>query len=319
MIENPDADLTRLAPDNDVVVTREELHQPALLRYAPGADGRQRHVAVELRIAPISHGRHVGEPGIEIWLDGRRVGELTALMSSRYGPLVADMLRNGQRPGAEAHVGNGGRGIEVTVRLPDVPTGAPATPPLIPPTPGPAAPRPRRRAGKPLLIGAGVVVGLLVINSMFSDRGAPTTPTAATPVATAPPTAPATAPQPPAVAEQTVAAAPALAAASAAVTTSPPKPVPQTQPPTFQPAPQPPAPRPPVVEPPAAKPPVAPPPVAKPTGGCDPNYSGCVPVASDVDCQGGSGNGPAYVKGPVNVTGSDIYGLDNDHDGIGCE
>ncbi|MFJ5955395.1 hypothetical protein ACIQC5_05480 [Paenarthrobacter sp. NPDC092416] len=53
--------------------------------------------------------------------------------------------------------------------------------------------------------------------------------------------------------------------------------------------------------------------------GCDPNYSGCVPVASDVDCAGGSGNGPAYVRGPVTVVGSDIYGLDSDKDGIGCE
>jgi hypothetical protein len=52
---------------------------------------------------------------------------------------------------------------------------------------------------------------------------------------------------------------------------------------------------------------------------CDPNYSGCVPIASDVDCEGGSGNGPAYVKGPVQVIGSDIYGLDRDNDGIGCE
>ncbi|KUM40998.1 hypothetical protein AR689_02200 [Arthrobacter sp. EpRS71] len=54
-------------------------------------------------------------------------------------------------------------------------------------------------------------------------------------------------------------------------------------------------------------------------GGCDPNYSGCVPIDSDVDCAGGSGNGPSYVRGPVTVTGSDIYGLDNDKDGIGCE
>ena len=38
--------------------------------------------------------------------------------------------------------------------------------------------------------------------------------------------------------------------------------------------------------------------------GCDSNYSGaCVPVASDVDCDGGSGNGPAYVRGPVTVVG----------------
>jgi resuscitation-promoting factor RpfB len=53
---------------------------------------------------------------------------------------------------------------------------------------------------------------------------------------------------------------------------------------------------------------------------CDPNYSGaCVPIASDVDCAGGSGNGPAYVQGPVRVIGTDIYGLDSDGDGIGCE
>lgn len=53
---------------------------------------------------------------------------------------------------------------------------------------------------------------------------------------------------------------------------------------------------------------------------CDPNYSGaCVPVTSDVDCEGGSGNGPAYVEGPVTVVGNDIYGLDNNHDGTGCE
>ncbi|WP_144121727.1 G5 domain-containing protein [Catellatospora sichuanensis] len=54
---------------------------------------------------------------------------------------------------------------------------------------------------------------------------------------------------------------------------------------------------------------------------CDPNYSGaCVPIAFDVDCAGGSGDGPAYVEGPVYVIGNDHYRLDgNDNDGIGCE
>lgn len=52
---------------------------------------------------------------------------------------------------------------------------------------------------------------------------------------------------------------------------------------------------------------------------CDPNYSGCVPIASDVDCAGGGGNGPAYVRGPVSVIGTDIYALDRDGDGIACE
>jgi hypothetical protein len=52
---------------------------------------------------------------------------------------------------------------------------------------------------------------------------------------------------------------------------------------------------------------------------CDSNYDPCVPVASDVDCAGGSGNGPAYVRGPVRVIGVDVYGVDRDGDGIGCE
>jgi hypothetical protein len=58
----------------------------------------------------------------------------------------------------------------------------------------------------------------------------------------------------------------------------------------------------------------------QPASECDPNYSGaCVPIASDVDCAGGSGNGPAYVRGPVRVVGTDIYDLDRDSNGIGCE
>ena len=52
---------------------------------------------------------------------------------------------------------------------------------------------------------------------------------------------------------------------------------------------------------------------------CDPNYGGCVPIASDVDCAGGSGNGPAYVDGVVAVIGSDIYDLDRDNNGFGCD
>ncbi|MEU7850536.1 G5 domain-containing protein [Micromonospora parva] len=52
---------------------------------------------------------------------------------------------------------------------------------------------------------------------------------------------------------------------------------------------------------------------------CDKNYSGCVPIASDVDCAGGSGNGPAYVSGPIKVIGDDIYDLDRDGDGTACD
>jgi hypothetical protein len=56
-------------------------------------------------------------------------------------------------------------------------------------------------------------------------------------------------------------------------------------------------------------------------GDCHPAYTPCVPIDSDVDCAGGSGNGPSYVQGPVTVInpGDDPYGLDKDGDGIGCE
>lgn len=52
--------------------------------------------------------------------------------------------------------------------------------------------------------------------------------------------------------------------------------------------------------------------------GCHPSYEPCVPIASDVDCIGGSGNGPEYV-GRVRVIGPDEYRLDADDDGFGCD
>ncbi|MEU1972866.1 G5 domain-containing protein [Microbacterium sp. NPDC019599] len=59
---------------------------------------------------------------------------------------------------------------------------------------------------------------------------------------------------------------------------------------------------------------------AQPGSDCDPNYAeGCVPRASDVDCAGGSGNGPAYFRGRARVVGTDIYDLDRDGDGYACD
>jgi resuscitation-promoting factor RpfB len=58
---------------------------------------------------------------------------------------------------------------------------------------------------------------------------------------------------------------------------------------------------------------------SEPAGSCHPDYSPCVPIASDVDCAGGSGNGPAYVSGPVRIIGGDPYDLDRDGDGVACD
>jgi hypothetical protein len=53
---------------------------------------------------------------------------------------------------------------------------------------------------------------------------------------------------------------------------------------------------------------------------CHPSYKlKCLkPNASDYDCIGGSGNGP-YYTGLVKVVGRDVFRLDADHDGWGCE
>jgi hypothetical protein len=67
-----------------------------------------------------------------------------------------------------------------------------------------------------------------------------------------------------------------------------------------------------------AKKPPAPPPSAQ-EDNCTSGYSPCLPPASDYDCAGGSGDGPAYAEGPIYVTGSDPYGLDADSDGVACE
>lgn len=95
-------------------------------------------------------------------------------------------------------------------------------------------------------------------------------------------------------------------------TTAPPvTPPPTTAPPTTA------APQPVVTAPPPPPPP--PPTTAAPAPtGCHPSYTPCVQFASDVDCAGGSGNGPAYT-GFVTVIGPDEYGLDADGDGQGCE
>jgi hypothetical protein len=52
---------------------------------------------------------------------------------------------------------------------------------------------------------------------------------------------------------------------------------------------------------------------AEPT--CHPSYDPCLPVVEDLNCPDVVAMGAA----PVTVVGPDDYGLDADHDGVGCE
>lgn len=298
MLENSPAGLVMLNAEVPVTVTGEEHHQNVLARYP---DGR---VVVELRWCRIRSGKHRGQNAVEIRLDGHRVGELTFLMSQRYGPLLHQVSTQGGRPGAEAFVERGPRGAQVVLRLPRDHT---ETAPLARPVPVPpaAAAVPASPSAKRAWIAIGSAAAvLLLIGIIASTTGnSDDTPTANTASSQETTTAQAIAPVQ--VETTTVEVAP-----TTTTTTT-------TAPTTTQPAPPPPAKTTTKRTTKTATPPPAEPP--PPSHGCDPNYTGCVPIASDVDCAGGSGNGPAYVKGPIMVIGKDIYGLDADHDGIACE
>jgi hypothetical protein len=308
MVENSTAGLVMVTGEADITVTREERHQDVLAHYAPRPGG-ERRVAVELAWCAITTGKYQGQQAIEVRLDGRRAGELTHLMSQRYAPLVAEVTARSGRPGCEAVIQRDARGLQLTLRLPrdaaavprPVPSPADTPTVVLPRIPAPvaaAAPGTFSRHRTGWLVAAAVTAVLFfaaVVNGNNDDDPAPlasaadeTTTTFALPTTT--PTTTTTVP----------------------TTTTPPPPLPTTT--TVAPPP------PPVTQQPA--PPVTQaPPVRNPAPQqqCDPNYSGCVPVASDVDCAGGSGNGPAYAEGPVQVVGNDIYGLDKDGDGTACE
>ncbi|QJY44406.1 hypothetical protein [Pseudonocardia broussonetiae] len=140
MIENSTQGLTLLDPDRKVVVTGEEHHQAALVRWAPHPDGRGRRVAAELAFVTGPRGRRL----IEVRIDGQRVGVLTPLMSERYAPHVHEVLRGRGRPACVAVVVHGRRGTEVEVHLPEVARDATAA---LPVAPVPVPPRPAPPAG----------------------------------------------------------------------------------------------------------------------------------------------------------------------------
>ncbi len=313
--------------ERTVTVTKEQRHQATLRRYVPDLGWPSQQMVADLRYCTITSGRYAGQRAIEVCFDGERVGELTYLMSVRYRPFVDAVLARHETPACEADVFANERGVQVEIRLPAVhdhdqrparqadqpstdqlatvriprprsaerrgtgvpaawPTGQDAQPAPSAITWGPPphhrAARPRARH-KPYWIGAGAV-GVVLLIGIAANAGTPRTPTSPS-TATSKASVPTTSlPAPP--------AAPATSAApSTKIATAPPT---QTRAPA--PRPTPPAP-----------------------AGCHANYSGCVPIASDVDCEGGSGNGPAYVSGPIRVTGSDVYGLDSDNDGVACE
>lgn len=293
------AGLYLLDAQHGIVLGGVENHQETLRRYGPAAGGPPGQVVVELGFAPLPGAPRTGRSGIEARIGGQLVGELSETDAAHYRPLLERAVRHELRPGCEAHVVNGGLGLlEVEIYLPVVENAAavesitfPERAPARPARPDPPTPSTRRRSRAPVWWAAAATLLVAVMGGSFvlgwwnwpALRSS------------------------------------ADAVLSAAGVTDPPSP----SPPAAAPVELPPAP-------PAQIVPPAPPPAALPiarseprppitNGGCDPNYSGCVPIASHVDCAGQGGKGPLFVRGPLRVTGTDVYELDRDGDGLACE
>ncbi len=75
-----------------------------------------------------------------------------------------------------------------------------------------------------------------------------------------------------------------------------------------------------VVAPVVVAPVAPPPPPPAPVAACHPSYAdACLdPTAFDYDCASGTGDGPLYT-GRVRIVGPDVFGLDNNGDGYGCD
>ncbi len=55
-------------------------------------------------------------------------------------------------------------------------------------------------------------------------------------------------------------------------------------------------------------------------GGTDTQTGGCIrDGVGDYDCAPPNGDGPNYVRGPVRVVGPDVFRLDGDGNGVGCQ
>jgi hypothetical protein len=113
--------LEMLQADRQVTVTGEERHQDVLTEYAKAGRGAE-VLSVFASLAPctIAKGKHAGAADVEVRLDGRRVGELTAAMSERYLPLLQPYLEQGALPGADATIRWSDKGWQVGVQLPKV-------------------------------------------------------------------------------------------------------------------------------------------------------------------------------------------------------
>lgn len=100
-----------LRPERPCAVTGENKHQDVLEPLL--ASDRRSQLWATLHPATITSGKYAGDPTIEVRLDGKRVGALTAAQAARYIDQVPS-----EGAVCQAELGRGAKSIEVKVFLP---------------------------------------------------------------------------------------------------------------------------------------------------------------------------------------------------------
>lgn len=118
---NSPAGLDVLVAERQVTVTGEEHHQGVLTEVAARGRGAARlPLYASLHRCAIGKGKHAGRVGLEVRVDGRRVGELTKLQADRYGGTVEAADERGAVAGCEARLMWSDKGWQVELMLPRV-------------------------------------------------------------------------------------------------------------------------------------------------------------------------------------------------------
>jgi hypothetical protein len=115
LLENLVGEVDLLEPERHVTVTREENHQETLARHHSMTRSLTR-MAAELASSSVSCGKHKGAYTVEVRIDGERVGELTAAMSTRYKHLAVATEGNSNCANCEAVITHGERGFQTRSR-----------------------------------------------------------------------------------------------------------------------------------------------------------------------------------------------------------
>src|SRR5665647_1067912 len=105
-------DATFLSADRQCAVTGEKDHQDVLLPYLH----RLGHVWATLHPTTVSSGKYSGSSTIEVRVDDKPVGSLTAVQGERY----AEVFGYGEVVASEARVYEGANYLEVQLMLPKV-------------------------------------------------------------------------------------------------------------------------------------------------------------------------------------------------------